>query len=154
MKEIRHRTTFSDMLVARSGFSSDRRNIFVTRKDGTGRHFKTHIRRVSKNRVVTDHQIDFGSRMKDIAMLWNDVNDDFKRDLSSYTNAYNNQYRFDMYAMSAFNLFVKVLGSLNVQLKTIDDIVSYFGDTVSVWVVNGFLPTVSVRITFDHSIKV
>jgi len=112
MKELRHRTTFSDLLVARSGLSIDGNHLFVTLKDGTGRPFKTHIRRVSRTREITEHNEAFGAKSKINADLWNRLNDNFKTDLGNYTRVFNSQHRRNLHSVSAFNLFVSVLSSV------------------------------------------
>ena len=150
MEKVRHRTTFSDLLVARSGLSSNRQYVFATSKDGTGRPFKTHIRRATVTRNVTEHNELFGERTKVISDLWNYLNDDFKADLRNYTRAFNSQHRRNLHAVSAYNLFVKVLNSIQPSVFSLLDVSGSIGNNINEWIENGFLPSVKVSVSFNH----
>jgi len=152
MEKVRHRTTFSDMIVARSGLSSNGQYVFVTSKDGTGRPFKTHIRRVPVIQNVTENNELFRERSRTVSDLWNNINDDFKVDLRIYALVFNSQHRLGKHAVSAYNLFVKVLSSFQSPVFSLLDVTNFIGNNINEWIENGFLPSVNVNISFDHEI--
>ena len=152
MGKKRHKTTFSDLIVARSGFSNDKGNIFVTLKNGAGDPLCTHIRRVPLNRKSSHHQEMFGERHKSITNLWNRLSVNFVSDLKRYAHAFNLRYRRDDHPMSAFNIFVKVLSRQTNSIPTLLTLSQSLGNTIDEWMVNGFLPRVNVSQPFDATI--
>ena len=152
MEKVKHKTTFSDLLVARSGLSSNRQYVFVTSKDGTGRPFKTHVRRATASGNTTENNELFGERSRVISGLWNSINDDFKEDMRIYTLVFNSQHRRNLHAVSAFNLFTKVLRSIHSPVFSLIDVSDLIGNNLNEWIENGFLPRVNVRVSFNHEI--
>ena len=152
MRKAKHKTTFSDMLMARSGLSSNGQYVFVTRKDGTGIPFKTHIRRAPVALMTTEQNELFGERSRIISDLWNNINDDFKTDLRIYTLVFNIQHRRKLHAVSSFNLFVKVLRSVDLPVFSLLGVSYLVGNSLHEWIENGFLPRVNVNISFNHEI--
>ena len=152
MGKKRHKTTFSDLVIARSGFSNDKKQIFVTLKNGAGDPLCTHIRRVSQNRKTTPHQQAFGERLRGITGLWKELPLHFVSDLQRYAHAYNLQYRRDDHPLSAFNIFVKVLGKLPQNVDSLKYLSQLLGETIDNWIDNGLLPQVNVSRPFDASL--
>ena len=152
MEKVRHRTTFSDLLTARSGLSANGQYVFVTSKDGTGRPFKTHVRRAQVNRNTTENNEIFGEKSRVISDLWNNINDDFKADLRIYTRAFNSQHRRNLHTVSGKNLFTKVLWSVQAPVFSLLDVSDLIGNNLNEWIENGFLPRVNVNISFDKYI--
>ena len=144
MGKRRHKITFSNLIVARSGFSNDKSNIFVTLNNGAGDPLCTHIRRVSKNRKTSTHNEAFGERLKMMANLWKRLPSVFVSDMKIYAHAFNLRYRRDDHPMSAYNIFIKVLSGHDTLIYSVVSLSSSFGNTVSDWIDGGALPQVNL----------
>ena len=152
MNKVKHRTTFSDLLVTRSGLSSNRQYVFVTRKDGRGKPFHTHIRRVPETIVIAERHIVFGERARTISDLWKRISDGFKSDLRIYTRGFNRQHRRKMHPVSAFNLFMKVLFSVEPPVYSLISVSDKIGNNLNEWIENGVLPRVKGGISFEKDV--
>jgi hypothetical protein len=144
MGKRRHKITFSNLIVARSGFSTDKNNIFVTLRNGTGDPLCTHIRRVSQNRKTTAHNETFGERLRMVASLWKRLPVEFVGDMKRYAHAFNLRYRRDDHPMSAYNIFVKVLGEQDTLYYSTISLSNSLGNTLSDWIESGALPQVNL----------
>ena len=154
MGKKRHKTTFSDLIVARSGFSKDKLYTFVTLKNGAGDPLCTHIRRATKNTTTTPHQIAFGERHRAITDLWRRFPQGFMSDLARYTHAYNLQHRRDDHPLSAFNVIIKVLSKQATVFVSLLSLSQSLGNTLDEWIENGILRRVNVSQPFNASLLV
>ena len=139
-------------MIARSGFSNDRKQIFVTLKNGAGDPLCTHIRRVPQNTKTTAHQEAFGERLKMISNLWKRLPMDFVSDMKRYAHAFNLQHRRDDHPLSAFNLLVRVLGKQATLIYSMITLSQTLGNTLSEWIEGGSLPQVNVSQPFDATL--
>jgi hypothetical protein len=88
------------------------------------------------------------------ANLWKSVHDDFKADLVVYANAFNSQRLKDKkLPISAFNVFIKAVCKHAEPFDTLEGfagLIGIMGETISEWIIRGFLPPVS-RIVFSDA---
>ena len=153
MNKVKHRTTFSDLLLTRSGLSSNRQYVFVTRKDGTGKPLKTHIRRVPETIIIVERHILFAERARAISDLWNRISDGFKADLRIYTRVLNRQHRRKMHPVSAFNLSMKVLFGIHPPIFSLISVSDRIGSNLNEWIENGYLLRVKGDVSFGHDVR-
>lgn len=145
------RMTFKDKIKTRSGKCFDGDLIYVTVKDSAGRPAHVHGRRIAAHRL-TQHNTAFGEKMRMIANLFRRMPSDFVDDLKGYAHLYNLQHRSRQKPISAFNIFVAVLGRHNTLTYSVISLSQTFGNSVGEWIEGGALRNVNTEKLFNAEI--
>jgi hypothetical protein len=146
------RMTFKDKIKTRSGRCFDNEIIYVTTVDGKGMPSFVHGRRISRNRIITKHNILFGESFKQTVELYKRLPLLFIDDLNDYAQYYNNQYREGQKPVSGYNLFIGVLMRHQTQIFTLMSLSAAMGNTINEWIENGELRPVNTTIPFNERI--
>jgi len=110
-----------------------------------------HGRRISRNRIITNHNIQFGEKFRQTVDLYKRLPQLFRDDLGQYVLFYNGQHRFNQKPITGFNIFVGVLMNHPVQIYSLTSLSQTMGNTVREWIENGKLKQVDTSNPFNAS---
>ena len=144
--------TFKDKIKTRSGKCFDDEIIYVTTRDGIGRPSFVHGRRIVMNRMITEHNIQFGERIRQSADLYKRLPQLFVNDLKRYASGYNTAYRENDKPVSGYNIFIGVLGRQSTQIFSLMSLSETFGNTLDEWIENGILEPINTVVPFNATI--
>jgi len=136
------RVTFYRNIKTRSGKCSNGKEVFMSLKKD-----EVCVSRIFTYPRISDHNRQMGSKVTNYSKMWTSVHDDFKKDLTTYANAYNSQrLKAKQLPISSYNVFMKGVMKYPTQLDDLsgtNGISEKIGETVPEWITNGYLPSVS-----------
>jgi len=146
------RVTFEWPIKTLSGKSPDGTVVFQSYNNDNVCIMRKYVRP-----RITDHNREYGTKFKKIALLYRTMPEDFKDSLRVYAQAYNRQLLPEKkLPLNFYNILIKALCKKAVSLSDLDsmeNIVEKFGGTIEEWIENGLLDKVKGK-SFEISFRV
>lgn len=104
---------------------------------------------------LTDRHAENGQKVKVAAILWKELNSNFKNDLQKYAEIYmKQQINENKIHLTAYNVFCKCVLKIPFVICNLRELREVAGENISVWMEKGYLVMLNSCYSFKAEINV